>query len=112
MAAKIIQNLTLLLIHCLMYLGLFVGVLCWSLFYYASLCVLSIFVNTLTRTKMIALIVFLMSCDCKCSVALPHDAMGLSAVVSVVFPVYTHLLFAYLVSNYYKECFIHSTILY
>ena len=53
MAAKIIQNLTLLLIHCLMYLGIFVGVLCWSLFYYASICVLSIFVNTLTRKRMI-----------------------------------------------------------
>ena len=78
------------------------GVLCWSLFYYASLCVLSIFVNTLTRKRMIvdfALIVFLMSCDYKCSAALPHDAVGLSAVVSVVFPVYTHLIFAYLVSS-------------
>ena len=52
-----------------------------------------------------------MSCDCKCSVALPHDAEGLSAVVSVVFPVYTHLLFAYLVSSCYNECFMHSTIL-
>ena len=52
-----------------------------------------------------------MSCDCKCSAALPHDAVGLSAVVSVVFPVYTHLLFAYLVSSYYNECFIRSTIL-
>ena len=50
---KIIQNLTLLLIHCLMYLGIFVGVLCWSLFHYASICVLSIFVNTLTRKRMI-----------------------------------------------------------
>ena len=50
---KIIQNLTLLLIHCLMYLGIFVGGLCWSLFYYASICVLSIFVNTLTRKRMI-----------------------------------------------------------
>ena len=29
------------------------GVLCWSLFYYASICVLSIFVNTLTRKRMI-----------------------------------------------------------
>ena len=28
MAATIIQNLTLLLIHCLMYFGIFVGVLC------------------------------------------------------------------------------------
>ena len=42
-----------LLIHCLMYLGIFLGVLCWSLFYHASLCVLSNFVNTLTREKMI-----------------------------------------------------------
>ena len=40
---KIIQNLTLLLIHCLMYLRIFVGVLCLSLFYYASICVLSFF---------------------------------------------------------------------
>ena len=31
----------------------FVGVLCWSLFYYASICVLFIFVNTLTRKRMI-----------------------------------------------------------
>ena len=52
-----------------------------------------------------------MSCDCKCSVALPHDAVDLSAVVSVIFPVYTHLLFVYLVSSYYNECFIDSTIL-
>ena len=52
-----------------------------------------------------------MSCDCKGSVPLPHDAVGLSAVVIVVFPVYTHLLFAHLVSSYYNECFIHSTIL-
>ena len=29
------------------------GVLCWSLFYNASICVLSIFVNTLTRKRMI-----------------------------------------------------------
>ena len=50
---KIIQNRTLLLIHCLMYLGIFVGVLCWSLFYYASLCVVSVFINTLTRKRMI-----------------------------------------------------------
>ena len=58
-----------------------------------------------------ALIAFLMPCDCQCSVPLPHGAVGLSAVVSVFFPVYTHLLFAYLVSSYYNECFIHSTIL-
>ena len=52
-----------------------------------------------------------MSCDCKCSVTLHHDAVGLSAEVSGGFPVYTHLLFAYLVSSYYNVCFIHSTIL-
>ena len=52
-----------------------------------------------------------MSCDCKCSVALPHDAVDLSAVVSAFLSVYTHLLFAYLVSSYYNECFIDSSIL-
>ena len=52
-----------------------------------------------------------MSCGCKCSVALLHDAVDLSAVVSVVFPVYTRLLFAYLVFSFYNEWFIHSTIL-
>ena len=40
-----------------------------------------------------------------------HSRLLLSAVVSVFFPVYTHLLFAYLVVSYYNECFIHSTIL-
>ena len=34
-----------------------------------------------------ALIVFLVSCDCKYSVPLPHDGVGLSAVVIVFFPV-------------------------
>ena len=29
------------------------GVLCWSLFYYVSICVLSIFVNTLTKKRLI-----------------------------------------------------------
>ena len=51
-----------------------------------------------------------MFCDCKCSVALPYDAVDLSAVVGVFFLVYTHLLFAYVVSSYYNECFINSTI--
>ena len=53
MAAKIIQNLTLLLIRSLMYLRIFMGVLCWSLFYYSSFCVLSIFVKIFTRKRMI-----------------------------------------------------------
>ena len=33
-----------------------------------------------SRAGCFALIVFLMSCDCKCSVALPHGAVGWSAV--------------------------------
>ena len=55
------------------------GVLCWSLFYYASICVLSIFFEHLDQEEndsCFALIVFLVSCDCKCSVPLPHDAVG------------------------------------
>ena len=44
------------------------------------------------RAGCFALFVFLVSCGC--FVALPHDAMGLSAVLSsVVFPAHTHLLF-------------------
>ena len=33
----------------------------------------------------VALIVFQVSCDCKCSVPLPHDAVGWSAVVMCFF---------------------------
>ena len=52
MAAKIIQNLTLLLIHCLMYLGIIIGFCVGLCFLYISLCPY-IFVNTLTRKRMI-----------------------------------------------------------
>ena len=41
----------LLLIHCFMFLTLFVGVLCWSLFSYAFICDLSSFVIILTRKR-------------------------------------------------------------
>ena len=37
------------------------GVLCWSLFYYAPFCVLSIFVNTLTRKRIIVNLLLLSS---------------------------------------------------
>ena len=65
-----------------MYLLLFVKVLCWSLFWYALLYVLSSFAIILTRerTCCFAFIVFWMSCYCKCPVALPLGAMGRSAV--------------------------------
>ena len=49
-----------------------------------------------------------MYCGCKCSAALPHGAVELSAVVSVFFPVYTHLLFAYLVFSFYNDYMVHS----
>ena len=51
------------------------GVLCWSLFYYASIRVLSI-LDEEENDSCFALIVFLVSCDCKCSVPLPHCAVG------------------------------------
>ena len=41
----------LLLIYCFMYLPLFVGVLCWSLFWYVLLYIHSSFVIILTRKR-------------------------------------------------------------
>ena len=91
----------LLLIYCFMYLTLFVGVLCWSLFWYALLCFFSSFavpwvclpfviVVFPDHTHLLilqsscrgcfALIIFLMSFYCKCYVAIPHGAVGWSAV--------------------------------
>ena len=54
------------------------SVLVFVLLCISLLCVLSNFINTFTRKRMIvfASIVFLVSCDCKCSVPLPHDAVG------------------------------------
>ena len=63
----------LLLIYCLMYLPLVVGVLCWSLFWY----ILQYF-DEEERAVFFAFI--WMSCYCKCPVALPRGAMGWSAV--------------------------------
>ena len=57
-----------------------------------------------------ALIVFMISCVCKCSVALPHDAVGLPAVVSVFSCLY--LLTICLSSvQLLNECVINSAIL-
>ena len=66
-----------------MHLTLFAGALWWSLFCYALLYVLSSFAIILTRKGelfVFSSIAFLMSCDCKCSVALPHDIIGWFAV--------------------------------
>ena len=43
--------LLMLLIYCFMYLQIFVGVLCWSVIWYALHCVLSSFAIILTRTR-------------------------------------------------------------
>ena len=87
----------MLLVYCLMYFSLFVGVLCLSLSWYALLCVLFKFAIILKRKRELVallLIVLRMSCYCKCFVALLHGAVGWSAVcVFVVFPDHIHLLF-------------------
>ena len=51
------------------------------LFWFALLYVLSSFAIILTRKRgLVALLVFWMSCYCKCPVAFPRGAMGWSAV--------------------------------
>ena len=75
----------LLLIYCFMNLSLFMGSLYWSLFWYVLLYVLSSFVIILTREReLVALLLLSFRClftlYCKCSVALPHGAVGWSAV--------------------------------
>ena len=45
------------------------------------------------RSGCFALLVFLVSCDCYCSVAIPHGAVGWSAVCDCGIFYHTHLLF-------------------
>ena len=59
------------------------GVCVLFVFCYVSLCVLSSFGNHLDkeeRADCFTLIAFLVSCDCWCFMALPHSAVGWSAV--------------------------------
>ena len=73
----------LLLFYCLMYFPLFVGVLCLYLFCYALICFYSNFEIILKRKrKLVALLLLFLQMYCyyKCSVALPHVALGWSAV--------------------------------
>ena len=78
----VIQLLSLLM-YCLTYFSLFVG-LSLSLFWYAIRCALSSFAIILKRKReragCFAIIVSRMSCYCKYSVAIPHGAMGWYAV--------------------------------
>ena len=86
----------LLLIYCIMYFPLFVGVLCLSLFCYASLCVNCCFAIILKRKgKRVALPLLFYRC------IVTIDALWLFLTVQcvdlqyviVVFPDHTHLLF-------------------
>ena len=66
-----------------MYFPLIVGVLCLFLFWYALLCVLSsseIILMGMREMVGFAFILLPMSCYCKCPMALPHGAVGWSAV--------------------------------
>ena len=77
-----------------MYLPLFVGVLCLSLFFLCiTLCpFLSCnYLEEEEKAGCFAFIVLRVSCYCKYSVALPQGAVDWSAVI-VIFPFHTHLL--------------------
>ena len=53
----------LVLLYCFMYMPLFVGVLCWSLLWYTSLCVLSSFAIILTKKReLVALLLLSFVC--------------------------------------------------
>ena len=86
----------LLLIYCYMYLPLFVGVLCWYLFWYALLYVLSSFAITLTRKReLVALLLLSFGCLATVNVLWLFFMVrwvGLQFVI-VVFPYHSHLLF-------------------
>ena len=87
----------LLLISCLLYLPLFVGILCLSLFCYALLCVHSRFAIILKRKrKLVALLPLSYRSIATINVLwlfLMVPWAGLQYVI-VVFPDHTHLLFA------------------
>ena len=88
----------LLLIYCLMYFPLFVGVLCLSLFCYASLCVHFSFAIIFKRRRKLVVLLLLYN---RCSVTINGLWLfvtvpwaGLQCVI-LVFPDHTHLLFQY-----------------
>ena len=72
-----------------MYLPLFEGVLCWSLFWYSSLCVLSSFAINMTRKReLVALLLLSFRCLVTVNVLWPFltvSWVGLRCV-NVVFP--------------------------
>ena len=85
-----------------MYLSLFVGVLCWSLIWYALLYALSSFAVILTRKReLVALLLFSFGCLVTVNVLwlfLTAPWVGLQCVI-VVIPDHTHFL-QYCLSGY------------
>ena len=86
----------MLLIYCLMYFPLFVGVLCLSLFCYAVLCVHSSFAIILNKKRKL-FVLLLLSYRCIATINvlwlfLTVPWVGLQCVI-VVYPDHTHLLF-------------------
>ena len=83
----------LLLIYCLMYFPLYVGVLCLYLFCYALLCVYSSFAIILKRKrKLVALLLLSYRCIVVLWLFLAAPWVGMQFVI-VLFPDHTHLLF-------------------
>ena len=80
-----------MLIHCLLVLPLFEGALGLDLvLIFITLCPSSFAIILMgKRAGRFTLDVFMMSCDCKCCVALPHGAV----CIILVFPYHTHLNF-------------------
>ena len=96
----------LLLVYCLMYLPMSVGVLCWSLFWFALLCVLSSFVIILTRKRELVALPLLFSWFLVAVnflwllLTVPWD--GPQCVI-VVFSDHTHLILQTLVVFMFKK---------
>ena len=81
------------------------GDLCWFLFCFGMHYVLSFcsFAIILTRKRELVdllLLSFWMSCFCKCQVALPHGAMGWSAVCDCGIDLSYSLIFFFFSSDY------------
>ena len=95
-AVRSIAVVLLLLIYCLMYFQLFMGVLCLSLFRYALLCVHSSFAIILKRNrKLVAKLLLSYRCIVTVNVLwlfLTVPWVDLQYVI-VVFPDHTHLHF-------------------
>ena len=83
-AVRSMAMVLLLLIYYLLVIPLFVGVMCLVLvLLYSTLCPSSFAIILMGKRKRVicfTLTVFLIACDSQCSVALPHGAVGWSAV--------------------------------